>query len=126
VPESVWGDVEPEVGGGEGFLPDGAAEPVAADVPVRVDCAGLAWLVFPGGAAGGAVGGDGVLAVAAAAFPGLVGGEGAVLVLAAFLVRFGEAEGGRVGQFLGQGAPPWPRPGRAWRTAGRSAAGDYG
>jgi hypothetical protein len=50
VPEPVRGDVEPEISGGESFLPHGATEPVTTDVPVRIDRARCARLVFPGGA----------------------------------------------------------------------------
>src|SRR4051794_39937709 len=132
MPEPVWGHVEAEVGFGEGFEPDVGAEPAASDVSVGVHSLGGAGVVLACGAAGGAVGGDGVLAVAApapagagGAAGGAVGGDGVLAVAApapagsvgagravavgpALVVRFGPPEGlgGREG--IGDGVPAGP------------------
>src|SRR5437764_778971 len=101
--------MESEVGPGDGLGPDRLPEPAVGQVSVVIiggDGSGGAGSVFAAGAAASAVGGEGVAAVLAAAAPGLVGGHGAVPVAASLGVRFGQAEGVRVGELLGSLVPP--------------------
>jgi hypothetical protein len=93
VAEVVGADGGVECGGGDGWLPDVAAEPVARQVASGVGGVPRGTRgVFAGGAARGAVDGVGVAAAGAAAGGHVVGGDGAVPIAASGAVRLRHTE----------------------------------